>query len=247
MAAAGQASISEGIYMIVSVRARRSVAALAAILTLAGVAAAPKQPRIQTGENAEVTPDGLVRVQKSVVDAAWVEPDFDLTPYTKLMIASAGVYYKKLKPVKGTAFANRSNGQSKFPVPEESQTKFNEILKEAFFTELSGLQRYRIVDKAGPDVLLLTGAVIDVESNVPPYMNGPGVGIYLSSVGAATLLIVLHDSQSNELLGRAADRRAAESPVLVNANMVTGWSDVRLLAQSWAILLRKRLEELEKV
>src|SRR5262245_56727082 len=123
--------------MIGSARVRLSIVSLAAALMLAAVSAKPKQPRIQTVTNAEVTADGLVRVEKSVVDAAWVKPDFDLTPYTKLMIASAGVYYKKLKPVKGTAFGNCSNGQSEFPVKEESKTKFNEILKEAFVTELS--------------------------------------------------------------------------------------------------------------
>jgi hypothetical protein len=78
-------------------------------------------------------------------------------------------------------------------------------------------------------------------------MDSPGVGIYLSSVGAATLLIELRDSQSNELLGRAADRRAADSPFAINVNSVTGWSDVRLLARSWASLVRERLEEIEKV
>jgi len=230
-----------------STRARLSLAALAAALTLAGVAAAPKQPRIETGPNAEVTADGLVRVEKSVVDAAWVKPDFDLTPYTKLMITSAGVYYKKLKPMKGTQFANRSNGQSEFPVKEENKAKFNEMLKQAFIEELSTLQRYQIVDKAGPDVLDLSGAVIDVESHVPPYMDTPSVGMYLSSVGAATLIIELRDSQSNELLGRAADRRAAQAPFVINVKAVTGWSDVSLLAQAWASLVRKRLEEIEKI
>jgi len=238
--------------MIRYLRARLSVAALAATLTISGVAAAPKQPRIQTGPNAEVTADGLVRVEKSVVDAAWVKPDFDLTPYKKLMIASAGVSYKKLKPVTGTAFANRSNGQSEFPVKEENKAQFNEILKEEFTKELSKLQRYQIVDKAGPDVLLLVGGVIDVESNVPPYLDSPSyaggaAGVYLSSVGEATLIIELRDSQSNEILGRAADRRAAESPFTFQANGPTGWSQVHLLAQYWASLLRKRLEEVEKI
>ena len=238
--------------MIGSVRARLSVAALAAALTLAGAGAAPKQPRIQTGANAEVTADGLVRVDKSVVDAAWVKPDFDLTPYTKLMIASQGVSYKKLKPVSGTTFGNRSNGQSAFTVKEESKTEFNKILKEEFVKELSKLERYLIVDKAGPDVLLLVGGVIDVESNVPPYLDAPSLagaagGIYLTSIGQATLVIELRDSQSNEVLARAGDRRAAESPFVINVNSVTGWSQVRLLAQSWASLVRERLEEIEKI
>jgi hypothetical protein len=168
------------------------------------------------------------------------------------MIASQGVSYKKHKPVSGTAFGNRSNGQSAFTVKEESKTEFNKILKEEFVKELSKLERYQIVDQAGPDVLLLVGGVIDVESNVPPYLDAPSLagaagGIHLTSIGAATLVIELRDSQSNEVLARAGDRRAAESPFAINVNSVTGWSQVRVLAQSWASLVRKRLEEIERV
>jgi hypothetical protein len=181
-----------------------------------------------------------------------VKPDFDLTPYKKLMIASAGVSYKKLKPQTGTTFANRSSSQTEFPVKEENKKKFNAILKEEFTKELSKLQRYQIVDKPGPDVLLMIGAVIDVESNVPPDIDsasfgGARGGVYLSSVGEATLIIELRDSQSNEILGRAADRRAAESPFAFQVNSVTGWQQVHILAQSWASVLRKRLEEVEKI
>jgi len=232
-----------------SVRSRVSLTALVAALTVAGgaVVAAPKQPRIQTGPNAEVTADGLVRVEKSVADAAWVKPDFDLTPYKKLMIASAGVSYKKLKPV--NEFQARN--ETEFPVKEENKAQFNQILKEEFTKELSKLQRYQIVDKPGPDVLMLVGAVINVESNIPPDIDtakfaGRG-GVFLTSVGDATLVIELRDSQSGEVLGRAADGRAAESPFAFEANSVTVWTQVRLLAQSWASLLRKRLEEVEKV
>ena len=62
------------------------VGTLAAALFAATSGAAPKQPRIETGPDAEVTFDGLVRVQKSVVDAAWVKPTLDLTPYKKLSL-----------------------------------------------------------------------------------------------------------------------------------------------------------------
>ena len=236
--------------MVRSIRLRLSLAtaiAAAATTFLVGSGlAAPKQPRIQTGPNAEVTHDGLVRVDKSVVDAAWVKPDFDLTPYKKLMIASGGVSFRKLKPV--NEFQARS--ESDFPVKEENKARLSEILKEAFTEELSKLQRYEIVDKPGPDVLVLVGGVIDVVSNVPPDIDsakfGRG-GVYLTSVGEATLVLELRDSQSNEILARSADRRAAESPFAFEVNNVTAWSEVRRLAQAWASTLRKRLEEIEKV
>jgi hypothetical protein len=209
--------------------------------------AAPKQPRIQTGPNAEVTHDGLVRVEKSVADAAWVKPDFDLTPYKKLMIASAGVSFKKLPQVNQYKARNTSD----FPVSAQNQQKFKDVMKEEFTKELSKLKRYEIVDKPGPDVLMLVGAVIDVVSKVPPDIDsakfaGRG-GVYLTDVGEATLVIELRDSQSNEILARAADRRAAESPFAFEVNNVTAWTQVHVLAQAWASTLRKRLEEIEKV
>ena len=72
-------------------------------------------------------------------------------------------------------------------------------------------------------------------------------GVYLTSIGDATLVIELRDSESGEILARAADRRAAESPFAFEVNNVTAWSEVRRLASYWASLLRRRLEEIEGV
>ena len=137
-----------------------------------------------------------------------------------------------------------------FPVKEENKQRLSDILQEEFNEELAKLERYQIVAAPGPDVLLLVGAVIDVVSNVPPDVDsarfGRG-GVYLTSVGEATLVMELRDSESGEILARAADRRAAEAAFAIEVNNVTAWSEVRRLAQSWASLLRKRLEEIEGV
>ena len=51
-------------------RSSMKVAVAAAASLCVGIGmAAPKQPQIQTGANAEVSYDGLVRVKKSVADA----------------------------------------------------------------------------------------------------------------------------------------------------------------------------------
>jgi hypothetical protein len=207
---------------------------------------APKQPRIATGDDEEITHDGLYRVDKSVADAVWVKPDLDLTPYTKIMIAPAGVAYRKLDPV-STFQADR---ESEFPVQEENKARFEQILKEEFTEELEKLERYEIVTEPGPDVLILVGGVIDVVSFVPPDLDsakyGRG-GVYLDSVGSAVLVVEVRDSQSGEVLARAADGRAAESPFAFEANTVTVWSEVRRLAQYWANLLVDRLNTFEKI
>jgi hypothetical protein len=207
---------------------------------------APKQPRIATGDDEEITHDGLYLVDKSVADKVWVKPDLDLTGYTKLMVAPAGVAYRKLDPV-STFQADR---ESEFPVQEENKARFEQIIREEFTEELEKLERYDVVTEAGPDVLLLVGGLIDVVSFVPPDLDsakyGRG-GVYLESVGSAVLVIELRDSQSGEVLLRAADGRAAESPFAFEANSVTVWSEVRRLAQYWAGLLVDRLNEFEKL
>ena len=208
--------------------------------------AAPKQPRIATGDDEEITHDGLYRVDKSVVDAAWVKPDLDLTGYTKLMIGPSTIAYKKLDPV--SDFQARSETQ--FPVQEENKARFEQILKEEFTEQLEKLERYEIVTAPGPDVLLLVGGVLDVVSFVPPTLDSASFGrggVYLQSVGSAVLVVELRDSLSGEVLARGADGRAAESPFAFEANSVTVWSEVRRLAQYWANLLVDRLNEFEKI
>jgi len=233
-------------YRFGAVRIAAAAAVAAALMYAVGGSAAPKQPRIETGPDAEVTHDGLHRVEKSVLDAAWVKPDLDLTGYTKLLIANAGIAYRKLDPV--SDFQARS--ESEFPVQEENKARFEQILKEEFTEELEKVERYEIVTAPGPDVLLLVGSVIDVVSSVPPDLDsakyGRG-GVYLDSVGSAVLVVELRDSMSGEVLARAADGRAAESPFAFEANSVTVWSEVRRLARYWANLLVDRLNEIEKI
>jgi hypothetical protein len=227
-------------------RIAAAAAATAALLYGANGFGAPKQPRIATGDDEEITHDGLYRVQKSVVDAAWVKPDLDLTGYTKLVIVEPTIAYKKLEPV--STF--QTDRESQFPVQEENKARFEQILKEEFIEELEKLERYEIVTAPGPDVLLLVGGVLDVVSFVPPDLEsakyGRG-GVYLDSVGSAVLVIELRDSQSGEILARAVDGRAADSPFAFEANSVTVWSEVRRLAQYWANLLVDRLNTFEKI
>ncbi|HEU4619633.1 MAG TPA: DUF3313 family protein [Gammaproteobacteria bacterium] len=225
-----------------------SVPALTAVLMIGFGSAAFAKPRLQTGPDAEVTFDGLYRVDKSVMDAAWVKPDLDLSGYKKLMLASAGIQYKHVDSEGKHYWPGRSD-ETEFPISEEGKARFQQEVRDAFLKELSKLERYEIVAEPGPDVLMLVGGLIDVVSQVPPINECTGrCDVYLASVGEATLVIELRDSESNEVLARAADRRAAENAGWpVEANSVTVWPEVRRLAQTWASILRKRLEDFESV
>jgi len=211
----------------------------------------PAKPKLETGPDAEITHDGLYRVDKTAMDAAWVKPDLDLTPYTKLLVGAAGVTFKPVDdegqrwwPGVGT-----SSDQTEFPISEENKMRLQEEMRTAFLEELADLERYEIVAEPGQGVLLLAVALLDVVSRVPPVDQCVGrCDVYLSSVGEATLVLELRDSVTNEVLARAADRRAAEQQGwAVEASSVTVWPEVRRLAHTWGKQVRKRLDEFESV
>jgi hypothetical protein len=92
-------------------------------------------------------------------------------------------------------------------------------------------------------VLTVWGGLYDVVSFVPPE-RGARDRIFISNVGAATLVVELRDSQSNTTLVRAMDRRAASRAggTMQRSNSASNWAEVRRVARRWATMLRERLD-----
>ncbi len=217
--------------------------ALALGLTIhsATTLSAPRAPRIETGPDAELSFDGLHRVQRSVMDEAWADPDLDLTGYSKLMLGTAGISYREVDDP-----GSFDRTATEFPISEESRERIRETVREIWTEEFENLENWEIVSERGPDVLFLIGAMIDVVSAVPPEPIGRG-RVYLTRVGEATLVLELRDSMSNAILARSADRRAADAAFPIEANTVTTWAEVRRLARTWGRMLVNRLDQLAEL
>jgi hypothetical protein len=209
-----------------------------AVLTV-GIAACTTLPTIQEGPDAEVTFDGLVRIDNSVFQRAWIDPDIDLSVYDKVLPSGAKFEFRA---VRGIA-SSRTSSNNGFPISEANQQKLIDTVSEIFREEISKSAYFTVVGEAGPDVLIVEGALLDIVSHVPPDRAGRS-NIYLSKVGEATLVLQIRDSISGEMLYRAAERRAAE-PVGSRgrpSSTVTTWSEVRRLARRWATRLREGLD-----
>lgn len=216
-----------------------------AMVLLLSAGCATSTPTLDTSAEAEPSFDGLSPMQDTVADRIWVRPDFDLSGYTKLLVRPAGILYRPVKRTSRTR-AGRSSS-STFPMTDQQKSRLLEIVSEEFNKALGELKRYEIVNEPGPEVLLLTGALLDVVSRVPPEQAGR-VDFYLSSVGEATLLIELADSQSGTTLVRVLDRRAAaRQGYAQRSSVVTNRAEARRLARSWANLLVKRLEQVSDI
>jgi hypothetical protein len=206
------------------------------------VACTTAPPSIQTGPDAELSFDGLHKVDNSQADLAWARPDFDISGYTKIWPVGAGIEYRQVKD-RGRSTMARSQGGPYF-IDDKSRAKFEELVGEVFKEELQKIERYELVDGPGPDVLMVRGGLLDVISMVPPEPIGSRSNVYLNSVGQATLVLELRDSETGTILARSVDRRAAERPggTLQWSTTVSNTAEVRRLIRFWATRLREGLE-----
>lgn len=214
----------------------------AAVLSGCGAA-----PAFQQGPDAEVTYDGLTRVDNTVMDSVWARTDIDIKGYSKIMFEGVGVEYRPAKgPYSGrtSALEHQRSSQTEFKLDETTKAAFEGEVRDAFLAELGTSKVYEIVEEAGPDVLLINSGLLDVVSRVPPEPIGRS-NMYISSVGEATLVLEIRDSMSGAIFARAVDRRAAEREGwLMDSNRVTNRAEVRRLARAWGRLLRQGLERL---
>jgi len=215
------------------------VAVTTSLALVAGCAGST--PTIDTSPEAEVTFDGLHEVKGGRADEAWARPGVDISQYSKIMLQGAGIEYRP-GGESGRSFSARSRG-GPYEVTEDQKARLRELIAEVFLEELAKSEHFTLVNEAGPDVLLIRGAVLDVVSYVPPEPIGRS-DIYLSRVGEATLVLELRDSITEAVLARAADRDAAEGSMgFTESSRVTNTVEVRRLVGAWARLLRERLDE----
>ncbi len=220
----------------------RMVLLLPALLVMHAPDTYAAKPYIETGPDAEKSFDGLYRVKRSRMGAAWVRDGLNLSRYHKLLVRGAGIAYQPTD-WSGNATSARLRGETDFPITPENREKLAAALREEVMEELAKGKRYELAEEPGDDVLLLTVGLIDVVSHVPDERPGRS-DIYLQSVGEATLVLELRDSVTGAILARAGDRRAASSPYFQRSNSVTTTAEVKRLGSSWGRLLRDRLDDL---
>ena len=213
--------------------------AILSVLVFSGCTAST--PTIDASPEAEVTFDGLHEVKGGSADKTWARPGVDISQYSKIMLQGAGIEYRP-GGESGRSFSARNSG-GPYEVTENQKAQVRELIGEVFLEELAKSEHFTLVNDAGPDVLLIRGAILDVVSYVPPEPIGRG-GIYLSRVAEATLVLELRDSITEAILVRAVDRGAAESSMqFTESNRVTNTAEVRRLFRGWSRTLTERLDQ----
>jgi hypothetical protein len=157
------------------------------------------------------------------VEASYIAADADFGKYDRLFASDMGIFFP-------------TNAAPSL----QDQKRTRQIFREAFLGELSG---YQIVRDKGPSAL-------DVQATIIDYRNASGADVPnvrrelrdIARPGALMFLMELKDSQSGQVLARAAD--SASAPAFsTSAETTTDWGAVEKAAARWAGLFRQFLDE----
>jgi len=222
---------------------KRLFLALVAIAGLACASAGPGGVHYASGEGA-VTPDGLHRIGGwEPFRATFLKPGVDLQTYDKVLVKEVTVSYKT--PPRRGRVAQQSL-ESNYALPTSAISSLKRHFHSALTDELGKSQNFTVVEASGPDVLLISGHLVNLQIQVPPERDQePGETVFTSSAGQITLVLDARDSQSGEPLVRVGQARAIQMADggWYASDPVANSSAVRNLFRTWASALRRELDQ----
>lgn len=195
------------------------------------------QPLLATGADADITEEGLHRVDPSIMEAAWVKPDFDLSGYTRILLMPTAVQFREV--AKRSTDARTRSMTEEFPLGDFRKEWLRAQWREAVEAKFAKDGSYELYDGVGTNVLVVQGFLVDVVSRIPPYSVGSAY-TYVNDPWSASVVLELRDATTAELVARTIDRRHARG--LLEVGMV--WHQTEDLVKRWAQVLSDRLDQL---
>jgi hypothetical protein len=194
----------------------------------------------------EVSSDGLHLLKKTKVRVAYAKPGATLDKYSKVKILDCFVQFKKNWErdynMDEVGLSGRVTDKDADTIKKRLAAEFNKV-----FTKELTKAGHEVVDEAGPDVLLLRPALINVEVSSPDIMTAGMRRTYVASAGQMTLYMEMYDSSTSTLLARVIDPEAGDSGgIAMAANRVTNMAEAERIFSHWARLLNKHLGDVKQ-
>jgi len=191
--------------------------------------------------------EGLQKVKSKRMDKAYLLPGADFRLYTKVMIDPIEVSFAK----NWERDINRSRSPG-YRVTPEHVAEIRATMAEglaAVLTKNLSKAGYAVVSEPGPDVLRLSPVLVNVSINAPDTsMSSAGRSYnYVVEAGEATLALEARDSETNQLLGRATDRRrTGDMGRLTWATSASNRYEFERMFDTWGTILAGGLEALKE-
>ena len=204
-------------------------------LALCSTALAAKAPE---------TWDGLVQVKAKKLALGYLRPDADFRAYSKVMFDPPEVAFSKdwqRDYNRSTmSLAGRISDSDVRDAVEEAKKSAANIFPERFVQE-----GFQVVTAPGPDVLRVSVGIVDLRVNAPDRDLGARSRTYSMDAGEATFVVEVRDSLTNQLLGRAIDRREAGEGPAYRRTYSSNVADFEALFDNWARVAARGLSELK--
>lgn len=217
-------------------RDARCAAVLPLLALLAGCAGAPGEVRYATSRRAEVSPDGLHRIETwgGRAQRVYVRPGADLLGYDKILLETVVLRFSLL---------------SAGSLDSQTMALVERTFHEIFEKELQKSQVYTLVSTPGPRVLRVTPQLVDIVVAAPQAPRTPDEQMVVESSGAVTLVIELADSRSNATLMRAYDRRSVGGHTGLAYRQLPGEdvAQARVVFRQWSQRLRSWLDSVREI
>ena len=159
----------------------------------------------------------------SQVESAQIAVGADFSKYDRLQAADMGIFFPS-----GTSMR------------DEDLQRLRQTFRDAFLTELDG---YSISREPGPTTMRVEASLIDLRGSTGNAAMSMRSDLRdLATAGSLVFLMEMKDSESGQILARAAD--SARAPAFgTNDNSETDWQAVDEAAAQWAALFRQFLDE----
>jgi hypothetical protein len=190
----------------------------------------------------ESTPEGLHLYKQTKQRIVYLRPGATFTQYKRVALVDCYVEFSK-EWVKDYNNDQRDLSRKiRDSDLDRAKTALQADFKKIFTKELQKGGRYQVTDSAGPDVLVLRPALVNIQVSAPDLMSAGRSATYIQSAGAMTIYLELWDSVSNTLLARVIDGQVDPDLYGQRASSVTNWAAARRMMTNWADELRNRLD-----
>jgi len=196
------------------------------------------QPVLATGAEAQVTGDGLRRIDPRIMETGFVSPDLDLGQYTKIFFMPTVVTFRDV----GRNYNPRNTHVKDFPVSELNRERLRTLFGETFLEYASQLKPYEMSDEVGREILMVQGFLVDVVSGVPPSRPGSNT-TFVTRPWEVTVMLEFRDSMSDAILARTMERQRIDGVYdVTEVGKITGQA-----MHAWSSSLLERMRELVDV
>jgi len=210
--------------------------AVAGVVALLGTFAFPPV----AGGKAPAEWDGLKQTKSKRVQLLYVRPNATL----------AGYKHVRLEPLQVAFDKNWDPNRTRvgpYQLGPEDYEKIKKGLADEFARVCRGdlgAGGYALVTDAGEDVLDVTPIVVDLYIAAPDKMVAGRSTTYTADPGHMTLVAELRDSDTQQILARAVDKRAASwGGTFQIATSVTNLGAASQVISRWCTALREALDE----